>query len=279
MFTRRYGLIPRVRQGSIIAGFLLCCASAALADPPPQEAALKKHGLVKAGDYFLIADDAQARTKIEEARKASKAWRMAEMRKASTASVQDFQNYLKQLSAEVAGYKTQINAANAQINAASRGRRGFSNSMVVEARNEMTAYRNELQLEMNQLNQTISQLKSHPVKPEDKARAEGEARDLREALEKAVKDARESVDAATKKYEELGGDADVKKQLEQLGVGVKMKPKLGPSRGFVTQVKVLEKLEREIESPAAAAPATKHKRAGTTKSLKKARTTPPPSGL
>ena len=279
MFTRHLGLISGPSLSTLGVVLVLLCPSTTRADHAAQEAALKKHGLEKAGDYYLIAADAQARTQVEDARKASRTWRMAEMKKASTASVQDFQNYMKQLTDQVTLYRNEINAANAQINSAGRGaRRGYTNNMVAEARAEMTVYRNQLQYEMNQLNQTITQLKQNPVKPEDKARAESEARDLRDAFEKAVKDARESVDSVTKKYEELASNPEVKQVLEQLGVGSKSKPKLGPSRLFVTQVKNLEKLEREIDGPTAAPTTTKHKRPVAGKSLKKSRGITKPSG-
>ncbi len=276
MFTRLTVSTPRARLAALAAGLWMIGAGSALADATELEAALKKLGLEKAGDYYLVAGDADARTKIEEARRAYKLARVAEQKKASTASVQDYQNYLKQLNAEIAQYRNEINAVNRQINAASRGRRGFSNSMVAEARAELTAYRNQLQLEMNQVSQTVAQLKNHPVTPQEKQRAEAEAKDMRDTFEKAVKDAREAVGATVKKYEELASNAEVKKALEQLGAGLKMKPKLGPSRGFATQVKVLEKFEHEIESPSPVA-AAKRKRAGATKSLKSAKSATPPA--
>ncbi len=276
MFTRLTGSTPRVRLAALAAGLWIIGAGSVLADATALEAALKKLGLEKAGDYYLVAGDADARTKIEEARRAYKLARVAEQKKASTASVQDYQNYLKQLNAEIAQYKNEINAVNRQINAAPRGRRGFSNSMVAEARAELTAYRNQLQFEMNQVSQTVAQLKNHPVTPQEKQRAEAEAKDMRDTFEKAVKDAREAVDATVKKYEELASNAEVKKALEQLGAGLKMKPKLGPSRGFATQVKVLEKFEHEIKSPSPVA-AAKRKRAGATKSLKSAKSATSPA--
>jgi len=132
-------------------------------------------------------------------------------------------------------------------------------------------YRNQLQAEMNQANQFLNQMKKNPPSPQEKARAESDARDARENFEKAVKDAREAVDSTIKKYEELAGNTQVRTALEELGHGPGVKPKLGPSRTLHNALKRLEKLEQLMGGGDQEKPAAKKKHTPRTRSLRSAR--------
>ncbi len=246
--------------GVLFALGLASAARAASGDAAAQEDALKKLGLSRAGDFYLLEADAEARSKIDEAYQAFQAYRKAEIQRASTVSPQQYQAALNNLQQQINQYKNQINATNRQINSLPRGRRGYSNNLVAESRAEATMYRNELQLEMNQMNQLLGQLKKNPPSPQQKAQAEADARDARDALEKAVTEARGAVDAVREKYETLQSNSEVKAALEVLGRGQKIKPKLGPSHTFTSSVKRLEKLERLVGAAPAESAKSKHTR-------------------
>jgi hypothetical protein len=78
----------------------------------------------------------------------------------------------------------------------------------------------------------------------------------RDAYHQALLDLRKLVDTTFAKYEEFSKSDEVKKALKLIGKGLIEKPKLGPSRDFLANVKLVEKLENaessgEIERPQA----------------------------
>ena len=64
------------------------------------------------------------------------------------------------------------------------------------------------------------------------------------AYHQALLDLRKVVDATTAKYDELAKNDEVTKALKLIGKGQREKPKLGPSREFLDNVKLVEKLEK-----------------------------------
>ena len=103
-------------------------------------------------------------------------------------------------------------------------------------------------MEINQDSYFLNQLKSQPADPKAKEKIDSEVRDRRDAYHQALLDLRKLVDSATEKYDELAKNDEVKKTLIALGKGQREKPKLGPSHEFLTNVKLLEKLEKAESS-------------------------------
>jgi uncharacterized coiled-coil DUF342 family protein len=138
---------------------------------------------------------------------------------------------------------------------------------------QLASYRAELQMEINQDSLFLNQLKSQPADPKAKEKIDSEVRDRRDAYHQALLDLRKLVDSAHEKYEGLAEDDEVKKALDMVGHGLKEKPKLGPSRDFVNNVKVLEKFEKAEsggETEASPAKTGKRTRRGTKAKTSKA---------
>jgi hypothetical protein len=96
-------------------------------------------------------------------------------------------------------------------------------------------------------------LKSKPADPKARERIDSEVRDRRDAYHQALLDLRKLADSASEKYAALAKDGELKKTLTVLGKEHKETLKLGPSHEFLTNVKLLEKLEK-AESSAEAEP-------------------------
>jgi hypothetical protein len=136
------------------------------------------------------------------------------------------------------------------------GGTSFVNNDAAEMYAELLVYRNQLQAELQQDSAFLAELKSQTADPKAKDKIDAEVRDNRDAIHQALLDLRKLVDSTTEKYAELARNDDVKKALAAVGKAMREKPKLGPSREFLTNVKLLEKLEKaasngEDESPPA----------------------------
>ncbi len=105
---------------------------------------------------------------------------------------------------------------------------------------------------MSQVNASLNQLKSEPFDEKTKQKTDALVRDEQENYDEALTDLRKLVDSASQKYAELQEDSSIKKALRQLAKTAKVKPKLGPSPHYLTTVKLLDKLEKEKTSSAAA---------------------------
>ena len=144
-------------------------------------------------------------------------------------------------------------------------RRGYPvNNILAEEYQELNYLRNQLQMEINQRQAFLNQLKSKPFDPKDRIKLDNEVRTRTEELHQGAQDLRKLVDAAHEKYAALEKDPQVKKWLNTPEGTAGVKPKLGPSRAFLADEKMLERIEKAADEPAAAAPkATRKARRGT----------------
>jgi clan AA aspartic protease (TIGR02281 family) len=121
------------------------------------------------------------------------------------------------------------------------------NAFVATQRNELVVQRNQVVTNYNGLIDQIKLLQSsQETDPKVRNQIEAELSRRRESFIEAVLDLRQQVDAATKTYTELAQNDEVKGALDALGRMSKSKPKLGPSSQFLTNVKLLEKIEKSV---------------------------------
>ena len=111
-------------------------------------------------------------------------------------------------------------------------------------------------MEISQRTTFLNQLKSKPFDPKAKILADTEVRNREEALHQGVLDLRKLVDGVHEKYTALGKDPQVKKWLDTPEGHAGVKPKLGPSRAFLMDEKMLQRLEAQsaADEPGAATP-------------------------
>ena len=133
------------------------------------------------------------------------------------------------------------------INRLPRGRRGYpANNIVAEEQQELNYYKNQLQAEISQRTNFLNQLRSKPFDPKARIKADNDVRDRQEALHQGAQDLRKLVDATNEKYAAVAKDPQVKKWLDTPEGPAGVKPKLGPSRAFHLDVKMLEQIERIV---------------------------------
>jgi hypothetical protein len=222
----------------------------------PGSGALKKHGLRIAGTLAVADEEAEIKTKLTEARRLSKQLSNALVQQKGTMSPQEQQRYIKNGNDQINQLKSEMNAANQQMNAIPKFRGRFMSTDASQLYAQLVNYRNQLQMEINQDSLFLNQLKNQPADPRAKEKIDAEVSERRDAYHQAVLDLRKLVDAADAKYKDAAENDDVKKALVVAGKGLREKVKLGPSHDFLANVKLVEKLERadasgESEQPSA----------------------------
>ena len=282
---------------------LACLASPQVraADGPGNEV-LKKHGLKMAGLLAVATEEAEIKTKLSDARRLSKQLSQSLMQQKATMSPEEMQKTVKTLGTRINDLKSELNAVNQQMNQVPRtninagyGRFGagmgygnyggmgygnnggmsFANNNAAELYSELLAYRTQVQAELEQDSYFVNQLKSQPpADPKAKDGIDSVVRNRRDAYHEALVEIRKLVDSATAKYDEVAKNSEIKKALNILGKGQRETPKLGPSREFLNNVKLLEKLEKAEPSgetePTHATPARRGRRSAKAKVSTKA---------
>jgi uncharacterized coiled-coil DUF342 family protein len=226
------------------------------ADGPASDT-LKKNGLHIAGTLAVVDEEAQIKTSLVEARRLSKQLSYSLMQQKGTLSPGEMQKTVQNITNEINQLRSEMNAANQQMNAVPKFRGRFVSTDASMLYAQLSAYRNQLQMEVNQDSYYLNQLKSQPADPKAREKIDSEVRDRRDAYHQALVDLRKLADSATAKYEDLAKNDEVKKALTVLGKGQREKPKLGPSRDFHNNVKLLEKLEKAESGGEAEAPQAK----------------------
>jgi hypothetical protein len=214
----------------------------------PENEVLKKHGLRIAGTLAVASEEAEIKTKLADTRRLSRQLSNSIMQQQGTISPQEQQKSIKNATDQINQLRSEMNAANQQMNAIPRYRGRFMSNDASQLYAQLAAYRNQLQMEINQDSVFVNQLKSQPADPKAKERIDSEVRDRRDAYHQAILDIRKLVEAAVAKYEEAAKNDDVKKAIALAGKGLREKPKLGPSHDFLASVKHLEKLEKAESS-------------------------------
>lgn len=215
-----------------------------LAGDGPSDKALAKYGLKRSGPVFILESESEVHAKAEEVRHLSRQLREAVARQRSTLSEKDYQATIKQLNDENNQFKAQLNTVNQTLNRLPR-RRGYpANSIVAEEQGELNYYKSQLQMEINQHTAALNQLKSRPFDPKARVQADTEVRNRQEAVHAGAQELRKLVDDVNEKYAALAKESRIKQWLDTPEGPAGVKPKLGPSRVFHLDVKMLEQIER-----------------------------------
>lgn len=235
--------------GSLLGLALIGPAAAVRAGEPPSDRMLRDHGLKRSGALFVLEAESAVHHQAEEVRDLGRQWSQAVARQRATVGEKEYQDTIKQLTAELNQLKAQSNAATQTMNQlprvrTRRGRTYLANNIVTEQYQELSIYRSQLQAEIGQRTAYLTQIKSQPFDPRDRIKADAEERSQRDALRQGATELRKLVDEAHAKYAEVAKDPDVKKWLDIPEGPAKVKPKLGPSRTFVLDEKLLERVER-----------------------------------
>jgi hypothetical protein len=262
-------------------GMMAACTGAILrAGDPGTEEALAKFGLKRAGMVLVLETEAEVHSKARETRRLAGELSYALMKQRGMLSEKEYQQTLKELHSEINQFRAELNTTNQQMAQIPRFRGRMVNSIAAEQFGELMVYRNQLLAEINQRTSFLNQLKSQSFDPKARLAIDTEVRNRHEALHQSVVDLRRLVDAVNEKYAGLAKDPVVKKAVETLGRSTGPQYKLGPSREFLSNVKLLEKLEKE-GSPdeagdSAAQPARKARRL--TKGKRSSKTAAGPAG-
>jgi hypothetical protein len=244
-------------------------------DPPP-DAALAKHGLKRAGDVLVLQAESEVHAKAEDVRKLAAQLSHALAQQRATISEKEYQDTIKGLTDGLNQLRAESNAVTQNMNQLPkfRTRRGsyFANNYVTEEYQELNNYKNQLQMEINQRTTFLNQLKSKPFDRKDRIKADNEVRERQEALHQGASDLRKLVEGAHASYMALAKDPQVKNWLETPEGPAGVKPKLGPSRAFLQDEKLLERVERAsaADEPGAQAPKASHKTRRTSKARRPA---------
>jgi uncharacterized coiled-coil DUF342 family protein len=263
-----------------------------------------------AGSLAVATEEPDIKTKLSDARRLSKQLSQSLMQQKATMSPEEMQKTVKTLGTRINELRSELNAVNQQMNQVPRtntnagyGRFGggigygnnggmgyannggmgyannggmtFANNNAAELYSELLAYRTQVQAELEQDSYFVNQLKSQPpADPKAKDGIDSVVRNRRDAYHEALVEIRKLVDSATAKYDEVAKNSEIKKALNILGKGQRETPKLGPSREFLNNVKLLEKLEKAEPSgetePTHATPARRGRRSAKAKVSTKA---------
>jgi hypothetical protein len=256
---------PSCRSVGVLLGSILVTAGgAAGAGDGPSAKALARHGLTRSGTVLVLEDETKVHAKADDVRNLARQWGAAVAKRRATLSEKEYQDTIKQLTSELNQLRSEVNVVSQNINRLPRGRRGYpANNIVAEEQAELNYYRSQLQMEISQRTTFLNQLKSQPFDPKARIKADTEVREREEALHQGLLDLRTLVDGVHEKYQALAKDEQVKKWLGTPEGPAGVKPRLGPSRAFQLDEKLLERLEAQSsgdEPGAAAQPKAARKR-------------------
>jgi len=254
---------PKSRAAGLLIGWMLLgTAIGTRAGEVPSDRALDEKGLERAGAILVLRAESEVHAKAEDVRRLFAQWDHAVAQQRATLSEKEYQDTIKELTAEINQMRAEINAATQNMNRIPK-RRGYPvNSLLAEQYQELSYYRNQLQMEVNQRTAFLNQLKRRPFDPKDRIKADAEVRNREEALHRGALELRKLVDGVHARYAALAQDPQVKKWLDTPEGPAGVKPKLGPSRALLRDEKLLERAERVTAADEPGATPTKPSRKG-----------------
>lgn len=204
-----------------ILALSLAAASSSAQEASP-DSVLKEKGLKRAGTTYILPAEAQFQKKINAARALYRAVSLAAERKQLfEANVAARQNDLRLM-------ERQYVALNEELTQVSSN----------EERNRLVAMSNSLAGQIN--------LHRQDADPENHQVPGARLAIQREEFIEAVIALRLFVDSSIQAYADLAKDAEVQKTLTDLNAKTKAKLNLGPTRAFLANVKLLEKVEASV---------------------------------
>jgi hypothetical protein len=216
----------------------------ALGGDSPAEQALNAKGLARVGRVFVDTEaEKPVLAKMKEVR----------VTFASYATVADKQAMAESIPMQVAELEQQrqmlqanVNALNQQINAQNASMGRYAGRMRAMGPTPLQIEHQQAQAALNQTTTMQRSVKSQAPSAKDKATIDADVKKKGDAFKTELTELRTMVDDVTKKYEELGADAKVKKSLEELEKTGHATMKLGPSEVFAAGVKELDAAEKRF---------------------------------
>jgi clan AA aspartic protease (TIGR02281 family) len=219
-------VMPRPFHPILAVLVALSCAVAGLAAADePADGVLKETGLRKSGSTYVLAAEAEAQRKLDEARAAYR------QMTAALGQQQAYDRGLREDQQAIRELTEQRIALNQQL----------AQAADVAQNNQLVALINGVTDRLNLLNQQRGDTGT-------KQQVDAQASRRREAYVQAVLDLRQFVDAATAAYAALAGDEAVVDALERVNRRTKARTALGPSRAFLANVALLEQAEASVLS-------------------------------
>ncbi len=233
----------RPRPGLVCFCLFVETASVLAADPDP-ESVLKDHSLKPSGWVYVVESEASFHWKVIDARSRYQDWSAARARlieqEQEAAAIQE-------LTAESAQIQQNIAQARRQMANGSYGGR-FAAQYRRIRNQEIAAEINQAQAMLDAMTQELSRLRKKAPKPLEKKGVEEEASQRRDALREAVIELRTQADKIAQTYHDLHKAKEVEQAIAAIGSRDGSKPKLGPSREYQADLKILHKLESELGS-------------------------------
>jgi hypothetical protein len=236
----------------------------------PSERMLASVGLKRVGEVFVLESESEVHAKAQEVRQLSHQVRDAIAKQRATVSEKEYQATIKQRTDEINQLKAQSNNLSQMISRLPM-RRGYpANNIVAEKQVELNYLKSVAQDEILQRTNFLDELRKNPFDPKARIKADNDVRERQEALHQGAQDMRKLVEATSEKYATVAKDQRVKKWLDTPEGPASVKPKLGPSRAFLLDVKMLEQIERSSGMDEPTAPAGKATRKGRRAKAKRA---------
>jgi clan AA aspartic protease (TIGR02281 family) len=213
------------------------------ADDAPEEV-LKNHQLKRVGATYVLAAEADVQRKCTEVKSLALQLNRALWQEDTfERGAKDRESLIQEMLQRRIALNDEIAAVEQEMN---RGAAGAS----IYDRNQLVAHRNQLVLAYNGLLDRIRLLQTQGDDGKLRSEIRAEVPRCRAAYIAAVQALRELVDATTKSYAELAGNDAIRKALESLSGRSRTKLSLGPSRQFLENVKLLERIEKLVVTDA-----------------------------
>jgi clan AA aspartic protease (TIGR02281 family) len=214
----------RHSPGLSLVLLLVAWTAPAPAADPPADAPLKEKGLRKAGATYVLPAEAEVQKRLNTARALYRA------ATAAAAQKQQFEQGVQATRLQIQQLEQELVAINNQL----------AQAPPADLRNQLVAMNNA---RVNQLN-ILRRQGSDENRQVVGARLAAD----REGFIQAVIDLRKLVDKTDEEYASLAGDEPVKAALETLNrsAPAKVKFALGPSKTYLANVKLLERVEANV---------------------------------
>ncbi len=209
------------------------------------ESVLKANQLKRVGSTYVLAVEADVQKKLNEIRILSSQLKLAvQQQEAFEAGSSNKEAMIQELSRERLILGEQIKQLDQQINGLTI--QTGNGRYVSPVGAELVEQKNQAVLTYNGYADQINLLKNTASDSRLQKKVQTEVPHQREVYLQAVLDLRQVVNSATKAYAEIDANEAVKAALATLGQKSKIKLKLGPSPQFLSNVKLLERIEKTV---------------------------------
>jgi clan AA aspartic protease (TIGR02281 family) len=230
----------RISWLAIAVGVSLASSHVILgADQPSADAALKSHGLKRIGITYVLTSEGEFQKKISEARLESR--KLAALVNQQRAFEQGIEGG-KALGQELLQQRISLNQ---QLSEVDRQMDAFGAANPVE-RNQLVAEHNQLVASLNIVTDRLNLLNSQRADSKWKQDLDAEVSRGRAAYIQTVLSLRELADRIVNQYDELVKNDEVQQALRAAGSTSKTALKLGPSREFLANIKLLGNVEKSV---------------------------------